>query len=313
MIKTAILALQDTNTLSLAAAVDPLRAANRQSGQQLYDWQFVTPRNANVRLTSGLTIAAAPVHRVTSCDLLILVAGFDILAQATPALLSSVQRLTDPTTLLMAIDGGAWLAAKAGLLNGHAATTHWEDLSEFTVAFPDIGLQNARYVASGQRWTSSGAAPTLDMMLHLIEQQQGARLSAQVAASFIHTRAPSSTDPQLRHPDARRHSALTRRAHALMEAALDTPLSIPVIADQLGTSTRSLQLHFQTVLGTSPKAHYLTLRLAEAHRLIKRSRMPLHAVALATGFGSQSSLARAHSKAYGASPRATRAALHFAN
>ncbi|GGX53278.1 AraC family transcriptional regulator [Tateyamaria omphalii] len=311
MTKTAILVLQDTNTLSLAAAVDPLRAANRQSERKLYDWSFATPTNEDVQLTSGLTVPAAPLQRVVSCDLLILVAGFNVIPQATPALLSSIRRLTAPGTVLMTIDGGAWLAAKAGLLDGHAATTHWEDLAEFSASFPDITLQNARFVTSGNRWTSSGAAPTLDMMLQLIELQHGTSLSTRVAAGFIHTRAPSSTDPQIRHPDARRHSALTNKAHAIMEDALDTPIPIPTIAKKLGLSTRCLQLHFQQVLGITPKTHYLTLRLAEAHRLIKHTKTPLHSIALATGFGSQSSLARAHSEKYGASPRTTRTTCQF--
>ncbi|WP_299553314.1 helix-turn-helix domain-containing protein [uncultured Tateyamaria sp.] len=313
MTKTVVLALQNTNTLSLAAAVDPLRAANRQSEKTLYDWSFATPANEDVHLTSGLMVPAAPLQRITPCDLLILVAGFDVLAQATPSLLSSIRRLTTPATVLMTIDGGAWLAAKAGLLDGHTATTHWEDLAEFTASFPDVTLQNARFVTSGNRWTSSGAAPTLDMMLQLIEVQHGTSLSARVAAGFIHTRAPSATDPQIRHPDIRQHSALTRRAHAMMENALDVPLPIPAIAKQLGLSTRSLQLHFRQVLGVNPKTHYLTLRLAEAHRLIKHTDAPLHSIALMTGFGSQSSLARAHTNMYGKSPRKTRATRHFAS
>jgi len=312
MTKTAILVLQNTNTLSLAAAVDPLRAANRQSEKRLYDWSFATPLKQDVELTSGLSVPAAPLQRVESCDLLILVAGFNVIPQATPALLSSIRRLTNRATMLITIDGGAWLAAKAGLLDGYAATTHWEDLAEFSASFPDIAFQNARFVTSGNRWTSSGAAPTLDMMLQLIEVQHGTSLSARVAAGFIHTRAPASTDPQIRHPDARQHSALTYKAHAIMEDALDTPVPIATIAKRLGLSTRSLQLHFRQVLGITPKTHYMTLRLAEAHRLIKHTKTPLHSIALATGFGSQSSLARAHTERYGESPRSTRAAYKFA-
>ncbi|MEO0402523.1 MAG: GlxA family transcriptional regulator, partial [Pseudomonadota bacterium] len=78
MAKTAILVLQDTNTLSLAAAVDPLRAANRHAGQQVFDWQFVTPDAQDVTLTSGLSVLAAPIHRVGMCDVLIIVAGFGL-------------------------------------------------------------------------------------------------------------------------------------------------------------------------------------------------------------------------------------------
>jgi len=312
MTKAAILVLQNTNTLSLAAAVDPLRAANRHAGRSVFSWDFVTPTDADVALTSGLTVPARPIHRVTSCDLLILVAGFDPAQQATPALRASLRRLAGPQVTLLAIDGGAWLAAKAGLLDGHSATTHWEDLERFAAAFPDITVQNARYVVSGTRWTSGGAAPALDMMLHLIDRTKGAPLAAKVAASFIHTAHPAPTDPQIRHPADLRHNGVTDRAHRIMEAHLDIPLPIPDIASRLEISPRRLQQHFRTVLGRTAKSHYLALRLTEAHRLITTTDTDLHTIALATGFHSQSSLARAHRSQFGTSPRQARSQLHRA-
>lgn len=306
MTKVAILVLQETNTLSLAAASDPLRAANRHAGSLMFEWQFVTPNETAVTLTSGLLVPASPVHRIEGSDVIIVVAGFDAAAQTTPALQRSLQRLAQTDTIVMAIDGGAWVIAKAGLLDGYEATTHWEDLETLATQFPDVTLCNARYVVSGTRWTSGGAAPTLDMMLHLIEHLKGPALAAQVAASFIHTAQRAPTDPQIRHPAQIPHSPITARAHQLMEAHMATPLPIPEIARQLNRSPRSLQQHFQDMLGTSPKAHYLSLRLREAHRLLTHSQMELKDVALATGFNTQSSLSRAHTKAYGTGPRATR-------
>lgn len=312
MAKTAILVLQETNTLSLAAAVDPLRAANRHAVRTVFDWEFVTPETHDVTLTSGLTVPAAPIHRLASCDVLIVVAGFSLQAQATPHLMSSLRRLAKTGSPVLAIDGGPWLVGQSGLLDGHRATTHWEDLEKFGDAFPEVDTVNARYVVSDQRWTSGGAAPALDMMLHLIETQQGAKLAAQVAASFIHTSQPAPSDPQMRHPPARPHSAITARAHKVMEAHLDAPLPLPEIAARLDLSPRSLQLHFRKTMGITAKAHYLTLRLNEAHRLITQTNQSMQDIALATGFSSPANLTRTYTLKYGHPPTQTRQQLHFA-
>ena len=312
MSKTAILVLQETNTLSLAAAVDPLRAANRHAGKTVFDWEFVTPGASDVTLTSGLSVPAAPIHRLTSCDVLIVVAGFSLQAQTTPELMSSLRRLARADIPVLAIDGGPWLVAQSGLLDGHRATTHWEDLEKFADTFPEVDTINARYIVSGQRWTSGGAAPALDMMLHLIQTQRGAGLAAQVAASFIHTSQPAPADPQMRHPPSRPHNPVTARAHKVMEAHLETPLPLPEIAARLNLSPRSLQLHFRQTLNTTAKAHYLTLRLTEAHRLLTQTTHPLRDIALATGFTTQSGLSRSYTHRYGKSPMHSRTHLHLA-
>ncbi len=306
MTKVAILVLDDTNTLSLAAAVDPLRAANRQAGRAMFDWHFATPTDTTVTLTSGLTVPPAPLHRVVSCEVLVLVASFQAAQQSTPDLQRSVRRLARGGTIVMAIDGGAWVAAKAGLLDGLEATTHWEDLDILASHFPDILLRNARYVVSDRCWTSGGAAPALDMMLHLIRHIHGAKIAAKVAASFIHTAQRAPTDPQIKHPPPLQHSTITARAHQLMEDNLATPLPIPDIAKRLNRSTRSLQQHFRSTLGITAKAHYLALRLSEAHRLLTQTQIGLQDIALTTGFATQSSLARAFKSAYGMAPRQAR-------
>ncbi|MEO0402884.1 MAG: helix-turn-helix domain-containing protein, partial [Pseudomonadota bacterium] len=275
--------------------------------QQVFDWQFVTPDAQDVTLTSGLSVLAAPIHRVGMCDVLIIVAGFGLEQQASPRLMASLRRLAHRATLVLAIDGGPWLLAKSGLLDGHQATTHWEDLEKFATTFPEVATLNARYVVSDRLWTSGGAAPALDMMLHLIQTRHGARLAGQVAASFIHTSQPAPSDPQMRHPPALPHNAITARAHKVMEAHLDAPLPLPEIAMRLNLSPRSLQLHFRQTLGVTAKSHYLTLRLTEANRLMRSTKYSLQDIALATGFITPSSFSRAYTLQYGLPPTQHRA------
>ncbi len=298
--QVTLLVLDGSNTLSFAAAVDPLRAANRQSGLPLYEWRFATPRDTPVTLTSGLKIPAAPIHKFTQTDLLLIVAGFDLEAQSTPALSASIRRIASIGATIAGIDGGPWVMARAGILDGHQATCHWEDMGAFAQNFPQVHLVNTRFQTSERRLTSAGAAPAIEMMLHLIREGHGGALAAKIAATFIYDLAAPPARPQSRHT-ALPHNALTARTHAMMEAALDVPLPISTLAKRLGVSPRALQAQFKLRLGVTPQAHYLSLRLTEAERLVMQTALPLQDVSLATGFSSQASFARAFRAAFGKS------------
>ncbi|MEX0364533.1 MAG: GlxA family transcriptional regulator [Ruegeria sp.] len=302
-LKTGVLVLDECNTLSFAAAVDPMRAANRLADRPAFDWDYVTATDKPAWLTSGLTVPGVPLARFEDCDLLIVVAGFQLARHATPSLLAGLRRIAATGATLAGIDGGPWLLAEAGLLDQHSATTHWEDLDNFSNRFPDITVLRDRFTISGNRLTSGGAMPAIEMMLHIISARHGAGFAARVSGLFLYDGAPAPTKPQSRTGAPHRHNALTAKANALMEAARDEPLPLTQIADTLGTSPRTLQQQFRLRLNTTPQDHYLQLRLAEARRLVADTDMSLMDVALATGFTSQSSFARAFRTAHGLSAR----------
>ncbi len=302
----SVLVFPETNTLSFAAAVDPLRSANRQAGKALFDWRYVTPTDASISLTSGITVSGTPLSKLLSTDLLLVVAGFDIQRHTTPAISAGLRRVFEGGAHVAGIDGGPWMLAQAGLLDGETATTHWEDLSEFASRFPDVTTVANRFCISGRTMTCAGAVPALDMMLHLIAARYGRRLAAQVAGAFIHDSATDPSRPQTRAGPDPRHSRLTAEASELMQQALEAPLSIPDIASKLSVSPRTLEAQFQARLGRSPKAYYLTLRLNEALRLVTQTDMPVIDIALTTGFASAASFARAFRAAHGTSARSLR-------
>lgn len=283
-----------------------MRAANRMAGRTVFDWHYVTATGTPAVLTSGISVPGTALNRLNHCDLLIIIAGFRLEHHATPALRASLRRIASGGTTLAGIDGGTWLLAEAGLLDGYRATPHWEDHERFTNRFPTVIPLRDRFHIDGARMTSGGAMPAIDMMLHLIRARFGDTLASRVAGVFIHDTIPSPARVQIRSGSNPGHNSLTARASALMEQTLDAPLSLPAIARQTGTSPRSLQSHFLSRLNITPQAHYLTLRLTEALRLISDTKMPVLDVALATGFTSGSSFSRAFRTAHGLSPRALR-------
>ncbi|PWE33853.1 GlxA family transcriptional regulator [Maritimibacter sp. 55A14] len=307
-LRFGILVLSDSNTLSLAAVVDPLRGANRRAGAELYRWQIHSADGAPVRLTSGISFPAPALPERPDFDVLVVVAGFRLDEQATRPLLARLRRIAPHLRGLGGVDGGSWFLARAGLLDGHTATTHWEDLELFATRFPAVDVVRDRYTISGRCFTTGGASPALDMMLHLIRARQGPELAMRVAGAFIYDTVHPGHAPQSLVPGARLAETAPQvaRAVGIMEDALEAPPPIARIARAVGLSPRHLETRFRRALGTTPGAFFLGLRLAEARRLLLDTGLPVQQVALRTGFGSQAAFARAFRNRFGMSASALR-------
>ncbi|MEZ5762534.1 MAG: helix-turn-helix domain-containing protein [Paracoccaceae bacterium] len=308
-LSVGILLMEETNALSLAAVVDPMRVANRRTGRNHYAWRYYSVRGGPVRLTAGIEVPTEPLGDRIDCDLLILVASFRIAEQSTPAFLARLRRLAPQVRAMAAVDGAAWFLARAGLLNGTRATVHWEDLEAFTADFPAIDVRRDRYVISGDRITTGGAAPSLDFMLDLIRARQGAELALSVAGTLLYDPVHTATAPQRTMSAARiaRADPALGRAVALMEAAVEDPPPVAEIARRIGLSARRMEMLFRARLGTSPGRFFLDLRLEEARRMVTDSRLPLQEIALRTGFSGQAAFARAFRARFGSTATALRA------
>lgn len=290
----ALLVLPQASILEVASTLDPLRSANRHLGQTAYRWRVVTPNGMAAPLTCGIELPSnGPLAAAEGADALVVIAGFRQSEGATAPLIRDLSRMSRQFTAIGGIDAGAWVLARAGLLNGYRATVHWEDLEDLAAAHPLVDVLPDRYVIDRTRFTAGGAAPAADMMLHLIRSRHGAGLARQVAASFITTPRPAS-EPQLAQTvsDPRLDPRLAN-AIARMEAQIDSPEPAHAIAASLGLSSRRLEQLFRQNLGLSPAAFALGLRLAAARRMITDTRHPLAEVALRCGFTSASGLSRA--------------------
>ena len=302
----ALLVLPQASILEVASALDPLRNANRQLGHEAYRWRVVSPDGAPVPLTCGIELpSSGPLSHAVGADALIVIAGYRLAEVATRPLIRDLRRIAPRFQLVGGIDAAPWVLARAGLLDGHRATVHWEDLEDLAAAHPHIDVVPDRFVIDRNRATISGAAPAQDFMLHLIRSRHGAALARQVAASFLATHRPGhepqtgTQDPAL---DPRVAAALAR-----MEARIDAPEAAAQTAKAVGVSPRRLESLFRSALGTTPPAHALDLRLQAARRMLTDTTHPIAEVALRTGFSSPSTLSRAFRARFGQPPGSLRA------
>lgn len=299
----ALLVLPQSSILEVASTLDPLRSANRHLGAETYRWRVVSPDGRAVPLTCGIELpSAGPLAAAEGADALVVIAGFQQWQGATQPLIRELARMAPRLSGVGGIDAGAWVLARAGLLNGYKATVHWEDLEDLAAAHPAIDVLPDRFVIDRNRFTAGGAAPAADLMLHLIRARHGAALALQVAASFI-TTARDGHEPQVRplQPGPRLDPRVAT-AIARMEARLDAPEPATATARALGLSPRRLEQLFRDNLGMTPAAYGLTLRLQAARRIITDTRHPLAEVALRCGFSSASALSRAFRAKFGQAP-----------
>ena len=307
-LSVGILLMAESNAFSLAACVDPMRAANRRAGRKLFDWSFLSDTGGPVPLTAGFAIDTTLLTDRANFDVLMIVAGFRLEEQANPDLLARLRRLAPQLRAMGGVDGGSWFLARASLLDGHAATTHWEDLEKFAARFPAVEVRRDRYVISGRYVTTGGAAPCLDMMLDLIRARHGAELALRVSGAFLYEPTHPATAPQQVVSAARiaRNDPALGRAIALMQTRLEHPPPVAQIARNLGLSQRRLEMLFAKKLGTSPGRFFLDLRLDEARRMVSDTQMSMQEIALRCGFSSQMAFSRAYRARFSATPSSLR-------
>jgi len=69
---------------------------------------------------------------------------------------------------------GAFVLAKAGLLDGRTVATHWRYADELSTAYPRVRVRpEVLFIEDGPVVTSAGLAAGIDLCLHLIRNDHG--------------------------------------------------------------------------------------------------------------------------------------------
>ncbi|RCS24482.1 GlxA family transcriptional regulator [Phyllobacterium salinisoli] len=310
-LEVTVLVFSGASLMCVASTIDPMRAANRVSGGTLFKWRIVSLDGKPAITTCGLPIAVSGSFDASEkADMLLVVGGFGTSEIARTTFTANLRRAVHNYRMIGGIEAGSWLLGRAGLLSGRKATTHWEDMEEFTAAFPDTDVRPDRYVIDGPVFTSGGASPTFDLMLHLIRSRVGMSVALDVASVFIYDEAHASSDAQPLVSLGRLDDVHPKLAEAirLMERHIDAPLTVGAIAKRCGLSARSLEKIFLKAVGEGPGRYYLRLRLKVARRLVTDTRSPLADIAARTGFSSAAAFTRTFRHFEGRPPSAIRAA-----
>jgi transcriptional regulator GlxA family with amidase domain len=136
-----------------------------------------------VRTHAGLLIVPESTFDAhPPVDLLVVPGGVVDDALADPQIGAWVARTSSAAQLTASVCTGAFLLARAGLLDGRPATTHWEDVDDLQAAYPALRVvRDCRWVDDGDVVTAAGISAGIDMALHLVVRFGGRELAARTA------------------------------------------------------------------------------------------------------------------------------------
>jgi transcriptional regulator GlxA family with amidase domain len=285
--------------IDLAGPAEAFRMAARNVPGS-YQLRFIGAAS-EVRSAIGLQLAALePLPQSLPPGSTLILTGVagkfvDLTEPSTLRLLRWLETGVTGGSSLVCVCAGSVIAGKAGLLAGKDCTTHHSHVEELRAVAPGARVhENRIFVEDGQVMTSAGVTAGLDLALHVIAQDLGPRVAAEVARDLVVYMRRSGADPALSpwvlhrnhlHPAVHRvQDAVNRRP-----AASWTSRELSAIAC---TSPRNLARLFSEHARCSPLDYVQLIRFAVAKELVTHSRLDIERVAAKAGFRSAQQLRR---------------------
>ena len=157
-------------------SVTRLNEAKRREEPSPFHPFLVAETKSPVVATGGMKVL--PDHDLDGCpplDLLLVPGGWGYRPQMNNERLLQwiVDRSQQVETLASVCTGGLMLA-KAGLLDGKRATTHWRFLDAMQESFPRVTVEKRlHFVQDGDLFSSAGISAGIDMALRIVLRTYG--------------------------------------------------------------------------------------------------------------------------------------------
>ncbi|MEU3693852.1 GlxA family transcriptional regulator [Streptomyces narbonensis] len=206
-----------------------------------------------------------------------------------------------------AVGTGVFVLAATGLLDGRRATTGWRHTGELAARHPRIQVDPlGTVVEDGSFLTAAGIFGGLDICLHILRSDHGARVAVETARELINPLQFDADKVQDAIEQEIMDSAGIEPTLQWLETRLGQAVTLPDIAAHARTSISSVTRRFRTHTGHTPLQYLLHARIAEARRLLRETEIPVEQIAARTGFTSPATLRRPFRALTGTTPRAYR-------
>lgn len=304
-----ILLLPNATMLALSGMIEPLRVANQGAATELYRWFTVSADGAPVRCSNGIILqpdlALGDLPRTAQ---VMVCSGVRIQDSIDASVVSWLRRHVQHGGGVGSLCAGVFALAQAGALRGRNFTLHWENQPVFHEMFPELEPTARRYEIDKGLLSCGGGYAATDMMLEIIERDNGRKLALYVADMCMYAGAGAQDAPQKTAAAAvygSRNPALSASID-FMAGNLESEIRTADLARSANISTRHLERLFRRHTGQSPMQFLLELRLSRAFALLNETNLFLSEITVAAGFNSQSVFSRHFRKRFGVTPHSYR-------
>jgi transcriptional regulator GlxA family with amidase domain len=157
-------------------SVTRLNEERRREEPSPYDVVLVAEQKEPIIATGGMKVI--PDHTFQDCpplDVLVMPGGWGTRREMNnDRLIAWIAKRGRQVATLTSVCTGSLLLAKAGLLDGKLATTHWRVLDEMRRWFPTVRVIGDQHVVEdGDVITSAGISAGIDMALRVVAHHHG--------------------------------------------------------------------------------------------------------------------------------------------
>lgn len=297
-----VLLFDGVNMLDVSGPVQAFKTA-RLNGRRKYRMRYVSPDGNPVQTCCGMTLVAdGALDKVSEADLLIPGGqGVDELVENQVVSKAIQHRArSEGETRLISVCSGALVLAAAGVLDGHAATTHWSrslDTQKYGKVLWDL---DRICISDGRLFTSAGVTTGIDLALDIIRRDCGAASALAVARELVvQLRRTGGQSQYAIHLAGQftRDDNLTKLIEQIVtQPQLDWTLDL--MANSAGMNARTLSRHFKRSLKETPAQFVERVRVDHARGLLAEN-MPSKQVAVDSGFGDLQRMRRAFQRRFG--------------
>jgi transcriptional regulator GlxA family with amidase domain len=295
-----------TLLMDVAGPVEVLRRANIEQEDILFDYRFIAARPTQTT-SIGLTLSdLLPLPNRIPEGALVVVSGSvtpppdaDDIEEENGLIATWLRTAIRPGVTLVTICSGAVLAARAGLLEGYACTTHAACIGEVQQYAPTARvLDNRLYVEDRERYSSAGISTGTDLMLHIVSKLTSPMTALTIARHMVVYMRRTGADPQL-SPWLSGRNHVHPAIHRVQDAIMADPAhgwSLSELAGIGAMSARHISRLFQEHAGLSVTAYVNLMRVTLARDVLTNSRLDMERVAEKSGFASPRHMRRVWSK-----------------
>jgi transcriptional regulator GlxA family with amidase domain len=297
----------DTPLFELAVPCEVFGLDRSELVAPWYGFTLCPVGKAPVGLPHGLTLTGGgSLDDLAAADTVVVPAWSDPRSEPPADLLDALRAAHDHGARIASICSGAFVLAAAGLLDGRRATTHWRYADALAARYPQVRVDpNVLYTDDGDVLTSAGTAAGLDLCLHMIRADHGARVAAEVARRLV---VPPHRDggqaqyirSPMPPPGAEADAISSVMAWALEH--LDRPMTVADLARRAAMSPRTFARAFAAAAGTSPMHWLARRRISAAQELLETTDLPVDRIAEKVGFGSAVTLRSRFTQVAGVPP-----------
>jgi transcriptional regulator GlxA family with amidase domain len=181
----AILLFDDVEVLDFCGPLEVFSVTGQTSDPRPFRVFTVAEKLGPIATVNGLSVN--PAFDFSNCpraEILIVPGGIGTRKEMhNDRLLRWITEQANQAELVISVCTGALLLAKAGLLDGLSATTHYSAISLLKEVAPRATVhENKRIVDNGRILLSAGISAGIDLSLHVVRRLLGANSAAETAA-----------------------------------------------------------------------------------------------------------------------------------